>query len=58
MSLNAAWHESNPMPPRASLKQRIEWHMAHAKACGCRAIPQTVAREAKGQGSDPTSRRS
>jgi hypothetical protein len=26
------------MPKKASLDQRIAWHVAHAKACGCREI--------------------
>ena len=36
--INAVWHEAHPMPARATLDQRVEWHVAHAKACGCRAI--------------------
>ena len=26
------------MPKNPTLDQRIAWHLAHAKACGCRAI--------------------
>jgi len=43
--LNAAWHDAHPMPKGATLDQRVAWHLAHAKACGCRAIPATVATE-------------
>jgi len=24
------------------MAQRIEWHLEHSKACGCRPIPQSV----------------
>jgi hypothetical protein len=36
--INAAWHRSHPMPRNPTLDQRIEWHIAHAKHCGCRPI--------------------
>ena len=36
--MNAAWHSAHPMPKNPTLDQRIEWHVAHAKACGCREI--------------------
>jgi hypothetical protein len=56
MKLNAAWHKAHPMPERASLDQRVKWHLAHAKACACRAIPGTVLRELKRRGVDPPQR--
>lgn len=40
--LNAAWHKAHPMPPRATLAQRVAWHRQHAKHCGCRPIPPGV----------------
>ncbi len=42
MAINKEWHRSNPMPPRASGEQRIKWHAAHAEACGCRSIPESI----------------
>jgi hypothetical protein len=42
---NAAWHERYPMPRNASLDQRVQWHIQHAKACGCREMPQTIVTE-------------
>jgi hypothetical protein len=30
------------MPPRATREQRIDWHAAHAAACGCRVIPESI----------------
>ena len=47
MSINAGWHKSHPMPPRATMDQRVDWHLGHSKACGCRAIPATVLEELK-----------
>jgi hypothetical protein len=55
--LNAAWHDAHPMPKNATLDQRVSWHVAHAKACGCRAIPATVAAELKRRGAPPPARR-
>jgi hypothetical protein len=50
---NAAWHRRNPMPPDATMDQRVKWHLAHAKACGCREIPRTVLTELKARGVTP-----
>jgi hypothetical protein len=48
--LNAAWHQRNRMPPKANLEQRIEWHLAHARACACREIPKTVLAAVRARG--------
>lgn len=48
--LNAAWHEQHRMPARATLDQRIAWHEAHAKACGCRSMPASIVAALKEQG--------
>lgn len=37
--LNADWHKAHPMPPRATERQRVEWHLAHSAACRCREVP-------------------
>lgn len=37
--LNAAWHESHPMPKNPTSRQRLAWHQAHEKNCGCRPMP-------------------
>jgi hypothetical protein len=39
MPINAAWHRDHPMPPKATLAERVAWHDEHARACGCREIP-------------------
>jgi hypothetical protein len=56
--LNATWHRTNRMPVRASLDQRVEWHLAHAKACSCRDLPASILKELKRRGIRPTAPRS
>jgi hypothetical protein len=48
--INAAWHRAHPMPRNPTLDQRIEWHLAHARACGCRAIEGKLLIEMKRRG--------
>ena len=37
--LNAAWHQGHRMPKAATTAQRLAWHLAHQKNCGCRPMP-------------------
>lgn len=39
---NKSWHEKNRMPSNATVQQRIDWHLDHAKACGCRPMPASI----------------
>jgi hypothetical protein len=40
------WHEANRMPPRATLDERVAWHLAHLKACACRTdLPASIVAE-------------
>jgi hypothetical protein len=48
--LNASWHLKNKMPKNASLDQRIEWHLAHAKNCSCRPLGGKILEEIKKRG--------
>ncbi|WP_197410744.1 hypothetical protein [Devosia epidermidihirudinis] len=48
--MNKEWHEAHPMPPNATLDQRVSWHIEHAKACACRSIPDSVLRELERRG--------
>jgi len=52
MKLNKEWHLAHPMPEKASLKQRIEWHMEHSKHCQCREIPKKLQIEIHKMSSD------
>lgn len=42
--MNKLWHAQNKMPPRATLKQRIEWHKEHQKHCACREAPKSLSK--------------
>jgi hypothetical protein len=41
--LNKAWHAKHRMPARATLEQRIRWHLQHRRHCSCRPIPPKLA---------------
>lgn len=43
--INATWHKSHRMPRNATAKQRLEWHLAHAKVCGCRKLSAAMLKE-------------
>ena len=50
MKINKEWHLKHRMPKSPTLEQRIEWHLAHAKNCGCRKIEGRIADEMKKRG--------
>lgn len=56
--INAKWHKGHPMPMGSTLAQRVRWHVAHAEACGCRAMPPTVLKELRRVGEGVPKRRS
>jgi hypothetical protein len=39
MKLNKEWHLAHPMPKKATLEQRIAWHLDHAINCNCHKMP-------------------
>ncbi|MCG5239367.1 hypothetical protein [Azospirillum doebereinerae] len=43
--MNRNWHEAHPMPPKATRQQRVEWHLEHVQACGCRPPPASLIAE-------------
>ena len=47
MNLNKEWHLKNKMPEKASLDDRIKWHLEHVKNCSCRPIPEKLLAEMK-----------
>jgi uncharacterized protein YdeI (YjbR/CyaY-like superfamily) len=52
--INGAWHKTHPMPARATLDQRVAWHLAHRRACACRTdLPATIRAELKRRGVAP-----
>lgn len=40
--MNKDWHNAHVMPERATLEQRVTWHLDHAAHCACRPIPDSV----------------
>jgi len=48
--LNAEWHRANRMPKNPTMDQRIVWHLAHARACGCREISGKLREEMERRG--------
>jgi hypothetical protein len=43
--INATWHAKHRLPQGATLDQRVAWHIAHARWCGCRAVPPRIRAE-------------
>lgn len=53
MKLNAAWHKTHPIPPRATLEERIHWHLEHSRHCACRPIPEKLRVEIRKKRKEP-----
>jgi len=43
--MNKKWHNTHKMLKKASLEERIRWHLAHAENCGCRSMPLKLSAE-------------
>jgi hypothetical protein len=48
--LNRAWHAEHRLPRDATLEERLDWHLAHAAACGCRDMPPSIRKELEARG--------
>ena len=48
--MNAEWHDEHALGQGAPLDRRVQWHLEHARECGCRAVPRTVAEELERRG--------
>jgi hypothetical protein len=46
-AFNPLWHLVHPMPRHANVHQRLAWHRAHERNCGCRPMPPRLASLAK-----------
>jgi hypothetical protein len=49
MPINAAWHRKHRLPRNAKPAQRLRWHLAHSKACGCRKLVPSMLATLKAQ---------
>lgn len=47
MKINKEWHLAHPMPPKATLNERIAWHLEHTKHCNCRELSPKLKEEMK-----------
>ncbi|MFZ5710035.1 MAG: hypothetical protein ACOY4T_10180 [Pseudomonadota bacterium] len=54
--INADWHRLHPMPKNPTDRERMVWHLAHARECGCRAIPDALRRVMDERGIVPETR--
>lgn len=43
--INKEWHQDNKMPIKATLDQKIKWHIDHVAHCKCRPMPDTIKKE-------------
>lgn len=43
--MNREWHEQNKLSPKASLDDRVAWHLEHLVNCACRPIPSALLQE-------------
>lgn len=50
MPINREWHEAHRLPRNATLEERLNWHLMHAAACGCRPMPESIRRELESRG--------
>lgn len=41
--MNPAWHRAHVLGRKATRQERITWHREHARACGCRPPPASLA---------------
>ncbi|GCE76152.1 hypothetical protein [Cellulomonas biazotea] len=48
--MDAGWHDAHVLGQGAPMDARIAWHLEHAAACGCRAVPRTVVEELERRG--------
>lgn len=41
-SPNKQWHATHRLSEYATPLERISWHQAHQKNCGCNPVPHTI----------------
>jgi len=43
--LNKERHQTNKMPMKANIDQKIKWHIEHVAHCKCRPMPDKIRKE-------------
>lgn len=56
--VNGEWHKAHVLGSNAPMDRRVEWHLEHARECGCRGIPGPVLAEIEARGIEVPERRS
>ncbi len=56
--INKEWHQANKMPKNATLDQKIQWHVEHAKNCACRPLGGKILEEMRKRGLDANPQKS
>jgi len=57
MAINREWHAAHKLDRKATLEERLNWHVKHAANCDCREMPPTIRRELEARGLlEPTPR--
>ncbi|MGA3351910.1 MAG: hypothetical protein ABSD85_01830 [Acidimicrobiales bacterium] len=51
--MNRPWHEQHRLEKGSSIDARVQWHLEHAEACGCRPVPPPVLDEMERRGLVP-----
>lgn len=54
--MNRIWHDEHRLNPAATLDERVEWHLEHAKLCGCRDMPDNIKQILAERGIEPPPR--
>ncbi|RPH69815.1 MAG: hypothetical protein EHM78_13920, partial [Myxococcaceae bacterium] len=47
--MSRRWHAEHPMPTGSTASDRRSWHRAHARACGCRPVPESLRGDPRGR---------
>jgi hypothetical protein len=57
VAISREWHAIHKLGRKATLEERLSWHVKHAANCDCREMPPTIKRELKARGLlEPTQR--
>lgn len=50
MTVNREWHLTHKLGRKASLEERLAWHVQHVANCDCRQMPPSIRRELEARG--------
>jgi hypothetical protein len=41
-SMNTDWHSEHVLGAKATMAERVRWHLQHTAKCACRPMPKDV----------------